>query len=114
MRARDRRKYEIRRKILLMIGMVITMALCLFFSIKAFANTKDAADEGLYSKQYRSEMIYLGDTVESIASDNYSFLFLSEDRLEEEIRSINHLSPDEKLIPGNYIVVPYFVSCDGH
>ncbi|MBR6158996.1 MAG: hypothetical protein IKQ40_01745 [Lachnospiraceae bacterium] len=102
-----------RRKILLIIGVLITMGLCSFFSVRAFANTDTSAD-GFGAKKYRSIMIYCGDTVEKIAEANYSFQFASVDRMADEIRSINHISVNEQLIPGNYIVVPYFDMASGY
>ena len=97
-----------RQKMFLIIGVLITMALCSFFSVKAFANTDTTTADSFGTKQYRSVMIYCGDTVESIARDNYSFQYSSVDRMSSEIRSINHISEDEQLIPGNYVVIPYY------
>ena len=101
-------------KILVMIGVLITMALCSFFSIKAFANTDNTKADSFGTKQYRSVMIYCGDTVESIAEANYNGLFSSIDTMSDEIRSINHISYGEKLVPGNYIVIPYFDMVSGY
>lgn len=96
-----------RRKMLLLIGVIITIALCTIFSVKAFAKTDSTKGE-FGMKQYKSIMIYCGDTVESIAQANFSFPYSSSDKLAEEIRSINHLGTDEKLIAGNYIVIPFY------
>ncbi|MCR5673268.1 MAG: hypothetical protein K6F87_06090 [Lachnospiraceae bacterium] len=103
-----------RQKLLIIIGVLITMALCSFFSVKAFANTDTTMADSFGTKQYKSIMIYCGDTVDSIAEDNYSFQFSSVGRLASEIRSINHISADEKLIPGNYLVIPYFAQASGY
>ena len=96
-----------RQKILVVIGFLITIAMCLFFSIKAFANTDTDMKES-DNKQFRSIMIYCGDTVDSVAQDHFDERFRSVGRLEDEIRSINHLTATEKLIPGNYLVIPYY------
>ncbi len=116
--ARQIRVAQVRRfrriRLLIIIGAVITMALCSFFSIKAFANTDNTKADSFGTKQYKSVMIYCGDTVESIAQDNYNALFASVDQMSEEIRSINHISYDEKLIPGNYLVIPYFDMASGY
>ena len=96
-----------RRKCLLIIGVIVTIILCTIFSVKAFAGTDRTKGEcGM--KQYKSVLIYCGDTVESIAEDNFSFPYSSSDKLADEIRSINNLSSGEQLIAGNYIVVPYY------
>ena len=112
---RAARAREVRReKLFLIIGVLITMALCSFFSVKAFANTDNTQADSFGTKQYRSVMIYCGDTVGSIAEENYSYEFSSVDRIEREIRSINHLSSDEVLVPGNYLVIPYFRHASGY
>lgn len=103
-----------RQKMFIIIGVIITLALCSFFSIKAFANTDTSSATSFGTKQYKSVKVYCKDTVESIAEDNYSFQFSSVGRMADEIRSINHLSYDEELIPGNYIVVPYFDMASGY
>ena len=90
------------------------MALCSFFSIKAFANTDTTSVDTFGTKQYKSIMIYCGDTVESIAEENYSFIYSSPEKMADEIRSINHLSQDDILVPGNYLVVPYFAMASGY
>lgn len=103
-----------RQKLFFIIGVLITMAFISFFSVRAFANTDNTAADSFGTKQYRSIKIYCGDTVESIAEEYYSFQYSSVDRLASEIMSINHLSADEKLIPGNYIVVPYYDLASGY
>ena len=89
------------------------MAFISFFSVKAFANTSGDSSS-CFNKQYKSVMVYCGDTVESIAEDNYSVMFSSVGKMADEIRSINHLAKDDVLVPGNYIVVPYFATASGY
>ena len=84
------------------------MILCMVFSIRAFADTGSKRAEEPVSKQYRSIMIYCNDTVESIAKENMTCGYSSVERMADEIRNINHLSPDVSLIPGNYLVIPYY------
>ena len=103
-----------RQKLFFIIGVLITMAFISFFSVRAFANTDNTAADSFGTKQYKSIKIYCGDTVGSIADKYYSFQYSSVDRLASEIMSINHIAPDEKLIPGNYIVVPYYDLASGY
>ena len=110
----ERTRQVKRQKMLVIIGVLVTMALCSFFSVKAFANTDTTKADSFGTKQYKSIMIYCGDTVDTIAEANYSFQFSSARRLASEIRSINHISADEKLIPGNYLVIPYFADVSGY
>ena len=109
-RTKRARIRQVRRQkiVIIAIGVLITMALCSFFTIKTFANTDNTAVDSFGTKQYRSVMIYCGDTVESIAKDNYCFEYHSIDRMASEICSINNISEDESLIPGNYLVIPYY------
>ena len=102
-----------RQKLFLIIGVLITMAFISFFSVRAFANT-DSTPDCFGTKQYRSVMIYCGDTVESIAEDNYSLMYSSPDRMADEIRSINNIGRGEELIPGNYLIIPYFKMASGY
>lgn len=102
-----------RQKLFLFIGVIITMAFISFFSVKAFANT-DTSSDCFGTKQYKSIMIYCGDTVESIARDNYCIMYSSADDMAKEIRSINHLDKEDRLIPGNYLVIPYFKMASGY
>ena len=59
-------------------------------------------------KCYRSVMIYLGDTVYSVAEENISEGYDSVAAYAKEVARINHIDTDTVLIPGNYLVVPYF------
>ena len=102
-----------RQKLFLIIGVLITMAFISFFSIRTFANT-DNSPECFGTKQYKSIMIYCGDTVESIAEENYNFMYSSPDRMADEIRSINNIGRGEELIPGNYLIIPYFKIASGY
>ena len=94
---------------------------CTFTS---FARTGSSGRDSIpeLKKYYTSVMIYPGDTPESIAdkycfpegtprsiADNFSSPVYS-DKVSpaEEILSINHLSPDNSLQPGNHIIVPVY------
>ncbi len=75
--------------------------------IYAFAYTSEVpAEENV--KCYRSVMIYLGDTVYSIAEENIGDGYDSVASYAKEVARINHIDADTALIPGNYLVVPYF------
>ena len=75
--------------------------------IYAFAYTTEAPVEENV-KCYRSVMIYLGDTVYSVAEENFGDGYDSVAAYAKEIVRINHIDIDTALIPGNYLVVPYF------
>ena len=75
--------------------------------IYAFAYTTEAPVEENV-KCYRSVMIYLGDTVYSVAEENMGDGYDSVAAYAKEIVRINHIDIDTALIPGKYLVVPYF------
>ncbi len=102
-----------RQKSLIIIGVLITMAFISFFSVRAFADTGNTSDF-FGTKQFKSVKIYCGDTVESIAEDNYCALYPSVGKYAQEIRKINHISEGEELIPGNYLVIPHFQTASGY
>ena len=97
-----------RQKLLIVIGLLITFTLCMIFSIRAFAGTGESRADSDYDRKYRSIMIYCGDTVESLAGEYYDPGFSSVEDLEREIMSINHIKSNEKLIPGNFLIIPYY------
>ena len=84
--------------------LVVFFALLFFVSgIKAQPGVSDNR-----VKQYKSIMVYGGDTLEMIAIDNITPEYSSYKALVNEIRSINHLHSDN-ITAGNKIIVPYYV-----
>ena len=96
------------QKLILAVAIFITILICTIFSLKAFVYASDkTTDKG--TKMYKSVVIYCGDTVTSIAEEYFpTSSYESADKLIGEIKSINHISEDTSLIPGNYLVVPYY------
>ena len=88
--------------------LVITLLLSIMlFSKVIFAS--EQKNKGNYNpKLYTSVVIYRGDTLTSIAQKHYSSEWLNIDDYMCEIESINHISSNDKLIPGNYITIPYY------
>lgn len=62
-----------------------------------------------YKKCYTSIMIYPGDSIDTITDKYYTQQFKDKDSLAFEILSINHLSPEKTLEPGNHIIVPVYI-----
>lgn len=102
------RTKQVRRQKLIILGIFLTILIYIIFSLKAFVYANDTNNVDYGTKQYRSVVIYCHDTVESIAEDNICEAYDSIDDYVKEIRSINKLSTYEKLIPGNYLIVPYY------
>ena len=59
-------------------------------------------------KKYKSVMIYCGDSMESIADKNITDEYKTEAKFIKEVCSINNITEDTKLVPGNHIIVPYY------
>lgn len=80
-------------------------------AINSFAGStlpsSDSSDTE-YKKCYTSIMIYPGDSIDSITDKYYTSQFKDKDSLAFEILSINHLSPEKTLEPGNHIIVPVY------
>ncbi len=77
----------------------------------AYASSKNGPTNIVCSeKRYRSVMIYLGDDLGSMAEKYISPEYASVNAFTREVMSINHLNADTHLIPGNYIIIPYFIS----
>ena len=95
--------------------MCIVFALILFvFIITSFLcvkNTfaKSAVNEHEMTKYYKTITIYRGDTLFSIAERNSEDYYCSSIEYINEISYINHLSDNSRLIPGNYLTVPYYM-----
>lgn len=106
--ARIARTKQVRKqKALLALGIFITIMIITILSVrKAYANDRTNIDYG--TKQYTSVVIYCHDTVDSIAEKYINGPYTSVDDYAKEIKSINHISQNDSLIPGNYLVIPYY------
>lgn len=104
-----RTKQVRKQKQYIIIGLFITILIISFFSMRAFvyANERVSTSE-TSGKQFKSVVIYCGDTIDSIAEEYFDYHYSSVNSFEKEIRIINHLSFNDTLIPGNYITVPYY------
>lgn len=96
-------------KNLMVIAIFITILFITIFSIRAFVYANDNRNCN-NSKQFKSICIYCGDSIDTISNSYLEYGYDSDKQFKKEIISINHLSNNEILIPGNYIVVPYYVS----
>ena len=98
-----------RQKLILLCLFLVSVIISNFiFSIKVNANNKKPSAETV--KMYKSIMVYAGDTLESIAEEYMSDEYASEIKYIKEVSSINGFSSDTSLIPGNKIIVPYYMS----
>lgn len=107
-RSYSRRARELRLlKIVFMFFFFLMITFSIIFSIKK-ATYANEIDNSCLRKQYKSITIYCGDTLEDIASNNFGPGYKNESKLISEICHINHITTSTKLIPGNYIIIPYY------
>lgn len=104
-----RRSVIKKQKISLFIVFIfIALFTLLFFSRGVYAdsnlNTK--------TKMYKSVLIYSGDSLESIADTYMSIGYSDLSQYINEIVTINGLNKTSELVPGNHIIVPYYVEND--
>lgn len=68
------------------------------------------AQEIPVEKTYVSQVIYCGDTLESIVEGGYQAAgYADKDVYLRNICQINKIFPDTQLIPGNYLVLPRLI-----
>ena len=94
------------RKAFMIILFLLIFAIT-FFSIRLLTYANDSVDDCSHKKQYKSIMIYCGDTVSSLAEDNIGYGYTKESLI-REICAINNISSGSELIAGNYLIIPYY------
>lgn len=105
-----KRTLEVRRQkiaLAIMFSIVLLISITLISSNTYAGNFKGNTDN---VKVFKSVTIYSGDTLESIAAEYMTDEYSSISSYVREVKSINGISDCTKLIPGNNIIVPYYVS----
>lgn len=106
---RQKRKRQVRRHrlaLILSLFMIITVS---FWLISFSTEANDMAHQPSY-KYYKSVEIAKGDTLWSIASDNFdSAHYRDINEYVSEVKKLNTLSSDE-IVAGRYVIVPYYAS----
>lgn len=100
------RKITIRKQRIILTCVFLMIVIFSLLSISGKVYADSSIDENV--KKYKSILIYAGDTLESIALENISDEYESTTKYIKEVASINHISVDSKLVPGNHIIVPYY------
>ena len=94
------------RHLIFMAALFIAIVIISMLSIRHFTFADDSDIN--VRKQYKSVMIYCGDTVSDLSEDFIRLGYPSKEALQKEICSINSISLDSRLIAGNYIIIPYY------
>ncbi len=106
---RRRRIRQLRRQkmIFLLCSGIFTALICIMLFVNfTFAKSVDPGNGRV--KQFKAITIYCGDTRESIAGIYATDEWDNINSYIHELEMINHLDRDEKLIAGNYLIVPYY------
>ncbi|MCR4922682.1 MAG: hypothetical protein K5931_01600 [Lachnospiraceae bacterium] len=104
MRERKDCKYTI------LAGLMIIGLLTCFLTRLTYAKAGNPAGNEDQVKIYESRMIYLNDSLYSIARKNMTEGYGDLEELIKEIEAINNIDQSTVLIPGNSIIVPRYVS----
>ena len=89
----------------LMAGVFVFLIFTVFTCFAAKANARRDKDEDKYA---RFVSVNYGDTLTSIAENNYSSEYESIEKLVDEIKKINHIYGDT-IYAGEKLIVPYYV-----
>ena len=106
MRARKRAMRVKRFVLLIVLAAVLAVVMP---AITSYAGGSHEEPKVPSYKYYDSICIMYGDTLTSIAGKYCSKEFKSREAYIDEVKSINHMT-DDKLVTGDYIVIPYYSS----
>lgn len=95
--------------------LVLAILICSFLMFSITGRADETGSDTHPYKYYTSELITSDHTLTAIAREKADHVHYSDtDAYIREVCSINHLHADAKgnvyVAPGNYIVVPYYVS----
>lgn len=95
------------RRILVFSFLIVLLITLCIISSNTYADNKNSTNKNLV-KQYKSVMIYSGDTLDTIAVKYMGEGYVSVNSFKNEVLSINGINEASHLIPGNHIIVPYY------
>lgn len=106
------RNNKIRRQRQLRKNMIVgTLTICLVcalaITIGGFFSKAKSDNEDIYYKYYKSVQIEAGDTLWSLAEENMGGQYKNTKSYVEEVMAMNAMS-DDKIVAGEYIVIPYY------
>ena len=107
LRNRQKRKRQVRyHTITLILSLVILITIPLLFA--SFSTEANDLEHQPSYKYYKSVEITKGDTLWSIASDNFdSGHYKDLHEYVTEVKKLNTLSSDD-IVTGNFVIVPYY------
>lgn len=106
-RNRERRARQLRRKMFLFIVAVLLGGFLALIGNVIFSRAKDSKETVTY-KYYQSYQINAGDTLTSIAQTYTDEKINSVSSYIKEVKQMNHLSDEDLLQAGDYLIIPYY------
>ena len=106
-RNRERRARQLRRKMFLFIAAVLLGGILALIGNVIFSRAKDSNETVTY-KYYQSYQINAGDTLTSIAQTYTDEEINSVSSYIKEVKQMNHLSDEDLLQAGDYLIIPYY------
>lgn len=106
---RQKRKRQVRHHIIAL-SLSLFMIVAISFLFLSFSTEANDLDHQPSYKYYKSIEISKGDTLWSIANDNFDAAHYKD--MQEyitEVKKLNTLSSDD-IVAGNYVIVPYYAS----
>ncbi len=94
-------------------NIIITATVCILgisiaFGAGIFVKNVSAQDNDILHKYYTSVTVQPGDSLWSIAEENYVLGYDSPTDYIEEVMHINHLDDENEIISGSSLVIPYY------
>lgn len=106
-RNRERRARQLHRKMFLFIAAVLLGGILALIGNVIFSRAKDN-NEAVTYKYYQSYQINAGDTLTSIAQTYADEEISSVSSYIKEVKQMNHLSDEDLLQAGDYLIIPYY------
>ncbi|MBR6451411.1 MAG: hypothetical protein IKS87_01780 [Lachnospiraceae bacterium] len=112
-RMKRRAKVVRRQKCLLFTVLFLLVLIIGLFSLRAFAYADESLETGRV-KQYKSITIYAGDSLYQLSTTYMTPEYADPMTYVREVAFINHMDPDDPLIPGNHLIIPYYTAEETH
>ena len=106
MNNKAKRNHQLKKHLTMLLTLIVSVLFCtVYFGV--FLSQAKSADDEVRIKYYKSVLIGQSESLSSIASENISKEYDSEDEYINEIKYINCLV-DDTIYAGEYIIVPYY------
>ncbi len=105
---KEKRQREICKKVIFFL-FTICLVIGMSLSYRALLAKANSASDMIQYKYYKNISVAYGDTLWSLASENYENGYASVDDYIYEVKEINHLKEDT-IQAGQFLILPYYSS----